>query len=59
MSWSFPLASDECDHLFGAQPDQPFADADRLLADHGWNRDGTWVMGGSTSGTYARVTRAH
>jgi hypothetical protein len=57
MSWAFPLADDGVDHLFGAQPEQPFEDADRILAEHGWTREGRWVSGDVVTGTYARITR--
>lgn len=57
QSWSFPLVGDGVDHLFGAQPEQPFEDADRILAEHAWTREGRWVSGDVVTGTYARITR--
>lgn len=58
MSWTLPFADDGRTHLFGAEPDQPYADADEILAEHGWKREGRWAVGDSTTGTYADVSRA-
>lgn len=58
QSWTYPLIDSGTDHLFGAQPEQPFEDADRILAEHGWTREGPWAVGDVTTGTYARIARA-
>lgn len=57
LSW-VSFADDGVDHLFGAQPEQQFTDADRILAEHGWTREGPWAVGDVTTGTYARIARA-
>ena len=57
MTWTFPLVDDGKDHLFGAQPEQPFEDADRILAEHGWTREGRWAVGDVITGTYASIAR--
>lgn len=58
LSWIFPPVDDGKDHLFGAQPEQLFAEADRILAEHGWTREGRWAVGDVTTGTYTRIARA-
>jgi hypothetical protein len=57
QSWTYRLVEDNVDHLFGAQPDQPFEDADRILAEHGWKREGRWLIGDAVTGTSARIAR--
>lgn len=55
---TFPFVDDGKDHIMGSQPEQPFTDADRVLAGHGWKREGRWVIGDVVTGTYARIIRA-
>lgn len=55
QSWTFPAVDDGKAHTFGSQPDQPFEDADRILADHGWKREGRWLVG---TRAHARICRA-
>jgi hypothetical protein len=57
QSWVFAATDDGVDHLFGAQPERPFRDADRILAEHGWKREGSWMIGDAVTGTYARIAR--
>lgn len=57
QSWTFPLADDGTWHLFGSQSDEPFENADRVLIEHAWTREGRWVVGDVVTGTYARVSR--
>ena len=64
LSEQYTLEDDGVDHLFGAEPEQPFAEpeqpfaeADRILAAHGWKRGGGWVVGDAITGIYARVAR--
>lgn len=56
--WTYPFTDDGRDYILGAEPQQPYADADRLLADNGWRREGPWAVGDVVNGTYARVSRA-
>ncbi|MER7488735.1 hypothetical protein ABTY20_23080 [Streptomyces sp. NPDC126497] len=58
-AWSeqYTLEDDGVDHLFAAQPEQPFTEADRILAAHGFKREGVWVVGDAITGTYARISR--
>lgn len=58
QSWTYPATDDGRVPLFGAQPEQPFEDADRILAEHGWTREGRWLVGDVITGTYARICRA-
>lgn len=58
LSWAIPLTDDGTDYVMGAQPEQPFEDADRTLAEHGWTREGSWALGDVVTGTYARIARA-
>lgn len=58
QSWTFPLIDDGRDYVMGAQPDQPYLDADRVLAEHGWTREGPWAVGDAITGAYATITRA-
>lgn len=57
QSWALMATDDERWHIFGAQPTAVFEGADEILAEHGWKREGRWVVGDATPGTYARVTR--
>lgn len=57
-SWTYPFVDDGKDHLFGAQPEQVFIGADRVLAEHGWTREEPWGVGDVVTGTYASITRA-
>lgn len=57
-SWTIPLTDDGRDYVMGAQPEQPFVDADRVLAENGWTREGPWAVGDVVTGTYATITRA-
>jgi hypothetical protein len=59
QSWVYPRVNDGVDHVMSAQPDQPFADADSILAEHGWTRESPrWLVGDVIIGTYARITRS-
>ncbi len=57
QSWSFPLIKNDADYVMGAQPEQPYEDADAVLSEHGWTREGRWVSGDVFTGTYVRVSR--
>lgn len=56
-SWTFPVTDSGKIHLFGAQPEQPFIDADRILAENGWTREGPWMIGDIVTETRARIAR--
>ncbi|MGY5627487.1 hypothetical protein ACW7N6_38610 [Streptomyces sp. UC1A3] len=58
LSEQYALEDDGVDYVMGAQPEQPFAEADRILATHGWTREGAWIVGDAVTGIYARVSRA-
>lgn len=58
LSEQFTLEDGGADHVMGAEPEQPYAEADRILAAHGWRREGVWLNGDAVTGIYARVTRA-
>ena len=56
-SWTFPVRDDGVTYLLDAQPERPFIDADRILAENGWTREGRWVVGDVVTGTYATISR--
>lgn len=57
FSGTFPLTDDGVDYVMGAEPGQPYADADGLLSANGFRRDGVWLSGDVITGTFARVSR--
>lgn len=58
LSEQYTLEDDGVDYVMGAEPGQPYEEADRILAANGFKRDGVWLVGDAVTGICARVPRA-
>lgn len=58
-TFAYPDTETDVWHVMGGQPDEPFDAADRVLAQHGWQRSAgrRWIVGDIVYGTQATIER--